>query len=65
MRVLSKIDKYLTVQEKSDAISVSQSNNLEDAIEMIKESENIEETLKLFNDDIRERIQKLIDGGII
>ena len=66
-QLLDKIDNYLQVQEKKDAISVSSDSNREltDIIELVQNSDDIEKTLSLFNSETREQIQKLIEGGII
>lgn len=65
--LLEKIDRYLTVQEKKDAISLSldSSKDIKDIIEIVRKSDDRDKTLSLFNEDVREQIQKLIDGGIL
>ena len=66
-QLLTKIDKYLLIQEKNDAISLSLNSNsdIKDIIEIVRKSDDRERTLSMFNDDIREKIKKLIEGGII
>ena len=66
-QLLEQIDKYLSVQEEKDAISLSLSSNkdIQDIIEIVRNSEDRDRALTLFSDDIREQIQKLIDGGIL
>jgi hypothetical protein len=65
--LLEKIDKYLLIQEKNDAISLSlkSSPDLKDIIEMVRKSKDRDKTLSMFNDEVREQIEKLIDGGIL
>lgn len=65
--LIEKIDEYLEIQERKEIISLSMdsSRDLKDVINTVKNSENKEKILSLFNDKIREDIQKLIDGGII
>lgn len=66
-QLLGKIDKYLLIQEKNDAISMSlkSDSDLKDIIEMVRKSDDRDKTLSMFNEGVREQIQKLIDGGII
>jgi hypothetical protein len=66
-QLLEKIDKYITIQEKKDAIDMSFNSNsdLKDIIEIVKNSKDREKTLSIFNEEIKEQIQKLIDGGIL
>lgn len=66
-QLLGKIDNYLKVQEKKDVISVSLDSNKEltDVIELVRKSDDIEKTLSFFTPEIREQIEKLIEGGII
>jgi hypothetical protein len=66
-RLLEKIDKYLVVQEKKDAISLSLDSNsdLKDVIEMVRKSDDKEKTISMFSAEIQEEIRKLIDGGIL
>ncbi len=66
-QLLQKIDKYLVIQEKNDAISLSLKSNgdLKDIIEIVRKSNDKDKTLSMFNQEVREQIQKLIDGGIL
>lgn len=66
-QLLGKIDNYLEVQEKKDIISISLDSNREltEVIELVRKSNDIEKTLSLFTPEIREQIEKLIEGGII
>ena len=66
-QLLEKIDKYITIQEKKDAIAMSLNPNsdLKDIIEIVKNSKDREKTLSMFNEQVRDQIQKLLDGGII
>lgn len=65
--LLEKIEGYLNIQERKEAISLSLNinNDLRDIIEMVKNFQDRDEALSMFSDEIREQIQKLIDGGII
>jgi len=65
--LLEKIEGYLNIQERKEAISLSLNinNDLRDIIEMVKNSQDRDKTLSMFSDEIREQIKKLIDGGII
>ncbi len=65
--ILEKIDKYLKVQEKKDAISLSldSKGDLKDIIEIVRKSDDRDKTLSMFSKEVREQIQKLIDGGIL
>jgi DNA-directed RNA polymerase subunit H (RpoH/RPB5) len=66
-QLLEKIDKYLVIQEKNDAIALSLKSNgdLKDIIEIVRKSNDKDKTLSMFNQEVREQIQKLIDGGIL
>ena len=66
-QLLIKIDKYLLIQEKNDAISLSLNPNkdIKDIIEIVRKSTDRDKTLSMFTEEIREQIQKLIDGGIL
>ena len=65
--IIDKIDKYLLIQEKSDAIAMSQNDNrdIKDIIEIVRKSSDKDKTISMFNDDAQEQIRKLIDGGIL
>jgi len=65
--LLEKIDGYLSIQEKKDAISLSlnMGRDLEDIIEIIKKSNDKDKILSILDKDIREQVMKLIDGGIM
>lgn len=66
-QLLGKIDNYLEVQEKRDVISASLDTNkeLSEIIELVRKSDDMEKTLSFFSPEIKEQIQKLIEGGII
>ena len=66
-QLLEKIDKYLVIQEKNEEISMSLKSNpeLKDIIEMVRKSDDIDRTISMFNKDMREKIKKLMDGGIL
>lgn len=65
--LIDKIDEYLLMQEKKDAIDLSLNDNrdLKDVIEIIRKSSDKDKIISIFTNDIREQIKKLIDGGII
>jgi len=65
--LLKKIDKYLQVQEKKDAISLSLdgNSNLKDIVDFVRGSSDKEKIIAMFNDKVQEELQILIDGGII
>ena len=67
IQLLEKIDKYLLIQEKNDAISLSlnESGDIKDIIEMVRDSNDRDKTISMFNDEIQDQIKKLIDGGIL
>lgn len=67
IQLLEKIDKYLLVQEKKDAISLSFDSNsdLKDIIEIVRKSDNKDSIISMFSTEIQEEIKKLIDGGIL
>lgn len=64
---MNKIDKYLTIKDRHDAISLSlkEDSDLKDIIEIIKKSSDREKIIYIFNDGIQEQIRKLIEGGIL
>jgi hypothetical protein len=66
-RLIEQIDKYLTVQEKKERISLSIniSNDLKDIIELVRKSEDREKTISMFSEEIQKEIQKFIEGGIL
>lgn len=66
-RLIEQIDKYLTVQEKKERISLSLniSNDLKDIIDLVRKSEDREKTISMFNEEIQKEIQKFIEGGIL
>ena len=65
--ILENIDKYLQVQEKKDAISLSLDSNsdLKDIIEMVRNSSERDKTIAMFSEEVRAELHKLIDGGIL
>lgn len=66
-QLLKKIDDYLDIQEKKEAILLSSNGDidLDDMVEIIKNSDDINEELSLLDDDMRKKIEKLIEGGIL
>ena len=67
IQLLEKMDKYLLIQEKNDAISLSlkEGGEIKDIIEMVRNSNDKDKTISMFNDEIQGQIRKLIDGGIL
>lgn len=68
-QLLEKIDKYLSVQEKNDIILLSLKgddiNNIIEIIRKFDDKEKIFKILSMQNNEVREQIQKMIDGGIL
>ncbi len=66
-RLLETIDKYIELQERKELISLSLdiSADLKQIVEMVKNSKDREKTISMFNKEVQERIQELIDGGIL
>jgi ribosomal protein S20 len=66
-QLLEKIDKYIRIQEKKEAISLSleMTTDLKKVIEMVKNSDDKERTISMFSEDVQKQIQDLIDGGIL
>lgn len=65
---LEKIDKYLMIKEKNDVISMSlnSDNDLnDDIIEMVRNSEDREKAISMFNEEMQIELRKLQEGGII
>lgn len=67
IQLLEKIDKYLVIQERNEEISMSLKPDpeLKDIIEMVRKSDDVDRTISMFSEDMREKIKKLIDGGIL
>jgi hypothetical protein len=66
-RLLETIDKYIEIQEKKELISLSQdiSADFKQIVEIVKNSEDREKTISMFNKEVQGKIQDLIDGGIL
>ena len=66
-KLLDKIDKYLIIAEQKDAIclSLNQDGDLKYIIEMVRKSENKDRVLNMLNKEVKEKINKMIDGGIL
>ena len=64
---MNKIDKYLAITDKNDAISLSlkEDGELKDIIEIVRKSSDREKIISIFNSEIQEQIRKLIEGGIL
>lgn len=66
IQLLNKIDRYLSIQEKKERIYSSFNDmELEEAINIFKNSDNKDETLLLFSEEIKNKIIILKEGGII
>lgn len=65
--LLSKIDNYLDIQNKKERIeeSLNISSDIKEVVELIKKSDNREGLLRLLDRNVREEIEKLIDGGLL
>jgi len=65
--LISRIDNYLDIQFKKERIeqSLYMSSDIKEVIELIKKTDNKEGILNLLDKNIREEIEKLIDGGLI
>jgi hypothetical protein len=66
-RLLETIDKYIEIQEKKELISLSQniSADFKQIVEIVKNSDDREKTISMFNKEVQQKIQDLIDGGIL
>jgi len=66
-QLIEQIDEYLSIQEKCDAIelSLNSDSDIEDIIEIVRKSKDKNKTLSIFNDNTKEKIKKLSDGGIL
>jgi len=66
-RLLETIDKYIEIQEKKELISLSQdmSADFKQIVEIVKQSDDREKTISMFNKEVQQKIQDLIDGGIL
>jgi hypothetical protein len=66
-RLLETIDKYIEIQERKELISISQdvSADFKQIVEIVKNSDDKEKTISMFNKEVQQKIQDLIDGGIL
>lgn len=66
-QLIEQIDKYLSIQEKCDAIelSLNSDSDIKDIVEIVRKSKDKNKTLSIFNNNIKEKIKKLSDGGIL
>jgi hypothetical protein len=66
-QLMNKIDKYLAITDKNDAISLSlkEDGELKDIVEIVRKSSDREKIISIFNSEIQEQIRKLIEGGIL
>jgi len=65
--LIDRISNYLDIQSKKERIeqSLHISSDIKEVIELIKKTDNKEGILRLLDENIREEIEKLIDGGLI
>ncbi len=65
--LIDRISNYLDIQTKKERIEQSLyiSSDIKEVIELIKKTDNKEGILRLLDENIREEIEKLIDGGLI
>lgn len=65
--LLGRIDNYLDTQTKKERIEESQniSSDIKEVVELIKKSDNKQGILALLDEDVREEIEKLIEGGLL
>jgi len=65
--LLNRIDDYLDIQTKKERIerSLYISSDIKEVIELIKKSDNKEDILNLLDKDIKQEVEKLIDGGLL
>lgn len=65
--LLSRMDNYLDTQKKKERIEefLNMSSDIKEVIELIKKSDDKERILSLLDEDTKEEIKKLMDGGLI
>ena len=65
--LIDRISNYLDIQTKKERIEQSLyiSSDIKEVIELIKKTDNKDGVLRLLDEDIRQEIEKLIDGGLI
>ena len=65
--LLGRIDNYLDIQNKKERISESIyiSSDIKEVIELVKKSEDRDKVLSLLDEDVRNKIEKLIEGGLL
>lgn len=66
-RLLETIDNYIEIQERKELISLSldESVDFKHIVEIVKNSTDREKTISMFNKEVQQKIQDLIDGGIL
>jgi hypothetical protein len=67
MELIGRIDSYLDIQDKKDRISESiyMSSDIKEIIEVIKKSDDRDRVMSLLDKDVRNEIEKLIEGGLL
>jgi len=65
--LLGRIDNYLDIQNKKERINESLyiSSDIKEVIELVKKSEDRDKILSLLDEDVRNKIEKLIEGGLL
>lgn len=65
--LLGRIDNYLDIQNKKERINESLyiSSDIKEVIELVKKSEDRDKVLSLLDEDVRNKIEKLIEGGLL
>jgi len=65
--LIGRIDNYLDIQTEKERIedSLYISSDIKEIIELVKKSDDKERILSLLDNDVREEIKKLIEGGLI
>ena len=65
--IIDNINMYIYIQEKKDIIDLSlyNSSDLNDIIEIVKNSSDKKKTIDMFNEKIRIKLQKLCHPRIV
>lgn len=65
--LINRIDGYLDIQSKKERIEESLyiSSDIKEVVELINKTDNKEGILKLLDKDIRQEVEKLIEGGLL
>jgi len=65
--LINRIDSYLDIQSKKERIeeSLHISSDIKEVVDLISKSDNKEGILRLLDKDIRQEVEKLIEGGLL